>query len=944
MSEAELSTKLVSQYLKKSDWEVKENANMKRSFTHLLTYLSAKLLRSLAPKVFGERAWRLHGEGWIHIHKLPYSLYIPYCFGISTGKLLMTGIPSGHVASAPAKHLISACDHIKSTSVIISQEMSGANAFSSVDLFLAPLLAEDKKFITDEKVLKWYVKQSFEECIWDINYPYRYGYQCLSEDTEILTSEGWKKWYEVKEGDLVYTYNLEKNTIELKPVKAVHVYKYKGVMYRLSSREQDQLITPNHRIVRWCGKKSDGSSRYKLEVIEDVVSRGVSIIIPVTGECTNRDYPISDEWLKLLAWILADGTIDRNPRSYYRILIYQSKTAHYDKYLEIKNLLESLGLEYKEYDITTGFSTGVKQIKLSVASSTKVRRMFGWKDKKEVPKFLYRLSKRQARIFIETFVKGDGWVEKDKEGRVKRMRVRVTDKELADVLQALGVIAGYNVTVKEYIPKNEVSKKIQYEVSFYNTKTDTIKLVEKVPYEGIVWCVTTDNGTIIARRNGKVFITGNSPFINFFISFTASRRLLREPAVVGGKLSEEYCLGDFIDEAREIIRTICDIMLSGDAWGRPFTFPILSVFPTREIMEDEIWYYIALLTAKRGSFYFLNPNVVDPDSMFSMCCRLTIDCSKVRSRGVWTIPDETGSIGVVTINMARVGMEAVKRGDEKYIYDILYDLMRVAKYVLSIMRERYYKSMYELDLMPLAKKLGIRLENFYSTVGLVALPEFVSIVLQRPRLWYIEDRGTAKEVVKIYRDVLSFVNKVLDEWGREDNILYNVEQVPAESCSYRLAVLDYEKYPEFRSYIPVEVPMYGSEKVPFYSSQNTPSYCTWDLRLQLEIESEVQPLFTGGVMKHIFLGRELSVDEVTKFVRYITENTKIVYFSLTPVQTTCNDCGFWTTGMYSRCPKCGSENVDIWSRIVGYYRPVRMWNVGRRAEFRTRLHYMNIPI
>ncbi|RLE55448.1 MAG: anaerobic ribonucleoside-triphosphate reductase [Thermoprotei archaeon] len=608
------SMSLVEQYIKDLDWEVRENANMRRSFTHLITYLGTKVLKDYTPKVFGEKAWKLHCDGWIHIHKLPFSLLIPYCFGINTAKLLLLGLPTETVASNPAKHLISACDHIKSLTVIISQEFSGATALSAIDLYLAPLLAEDMKFIGDGRVLEWYVKQALEELTWDINYPYRYGYQ--------------------------------------------------------------------------------------------------------------------------------------------------------------------------------------------------------------------------------------------------------------------------------------------------------------------------------------------SPFVNLFINYTSSKKILDEPAIVGGKVLENTRLGDYLDYAEKLIKVYCRLLLHGDAWGRPFTFPILSIFPTKEIMESPIWEDIALLTAKRGTFYFLNPNVVNPDDMFSMCCRLTINHAKVavRCRGMWTIPDETGSIGVVTINMARIGMEAVKRGDEKYIYDLLLELLGECRKILTIMRNRYYVTMNELDMMPLAKKLGVRLENFYSTVGLVALPEFVSVVLQRPRLWYIEDRGVAKEVVKIYRDVLTFVNKVLDEWEREDNVLYNVEQVPAESASYRLAVLDYEKYPEFRSYIPVEVPMYGSEKVPFYSSQNTPSYSTWDLRLQLEIESEVQPLFTGGVMKHIFLGRELSVDEVTKFVRHITENTKIVYFSLTPVQTTCNDCGFWTTGMYTRCPKCGSAKVDIWSRIVGYYRPVRMWNIGRRAEFRTRQHYMNIPI
>lgn len=590
---------LIEEYLGQDDWRVKENSNMNYSLQGLNFHVSSSVVaRYWLEKLYPQEVAQAHKEGDFHIHDL--GSLSPYCVGWDLYDLLMRGFGGvyGKVESSPPKHFRSALGQIVNFFYTLQGESAGAQAFSNFDTLLAPFVRYDK--LTYEEV-----KQCMQEFLFNVNVPTRVGFQCLSEDTEILTPSGWKKWNEVNEGDLIYTFNLEKGTLELAEVTYVFRRPYEGFMYNLKNRNQDQLISPGHRVVR----QVFNSDKFALQPIEELLDFKSPLPIPVAGSNVNEDYPISDDELRLCAWVLSEGSIEKDGSK--RVSIYQSKEKHPENYEEIKALLERLNLSYTEREQESWGKC--LHIRLSPESSKFVHALIG-NPKKILPSFLYQLSERQARLFIETYAKGDGWVEGG------RIRIITTDKDFADGLQAIGVLAGYNVSVREREPEGN-TKKLRYELTFTQTRTDYIQKIDKVPYSGIIWSVHTKNETVIARRAGQVFITGNTPFTNLTFDLKPSKLYAKVNVIIGGKPQEET-YEEFHKEMSMINRAFCELMMAGDAKGRIFTFPI----PTYNITKDFDWDnpdYEPLweMTRKYGIPYFANfvNSDMDPDDARSMC-------------------------------------------------------------------------------------------------------------------------------------------------------------------------------------------------------------------------------------------------------------------------------------------------------------------------------------
>ncbi|RLI36790.1 hypothetical protein DRO60_05290 [Candidatus Bathyarchaeota archaeon] len=228
------------------------------------------------------------------------------------------------------------------------------------------------------------------------------------------------------------------------------------------------------------------------------------------------------------------------------------------------------------------------------------------------------------------------------------------------------------------------------------------------------------------------------------------------------------------------------------------------------------------------------------------------------------------------------------------------------------------------------------LAGHFSTLGLVGLPEMAANLMRDADLWVDCEARAVREAIGLEKRVVSFVREVAEEFEAEDDCLYNVEEVPAESTAYRFALSDLERFKEEFSRGEVFIPMHDG--TPYYSNSIVPYYAPVPLPDRVRWEAEVQPEFTGGVMMHIFLDESPDPEALKKLVRRIAERTKIVYFSITPTIAVCRRCGWQAVGLFDKCPRCGAP-VDLWSRIVGYYRPLRNWNVGKRAEFRRRVHY-----
>lgn len=904
-------TDLIKEYIERNDWRVNENSNMAYSLQGLNYYLYSTLVaRYWLENIYPKDIAKAHQEGDFHIHDLG-SLSV-YCVGWDLEDLLLRGFGGveGKIASKPAKHFRTALGQIVNFMFTLQGEAAGAIAFSNFDTFLAPFIAYDGLTYKE-------VKQALQEFIFNLNIPTRTGFQCLSEDTEILTPEGWKKYYEVNEGDLIYTFNLERKQIEIKQVDYVHRSHYKGIMYNLKNGNQDQLISPGHRVVR----QIFNSDKFILQTIEEILELSSPIAIPTSGNNINFDYPISDDELKLVAWVLSEGSIEKN-------------REHYE---EIVTLLKNLNLEYSEREqIGWGKST---HIRLLPKPSKVVHRILNSKEK-AFPSFLYKLSQRQAKLFIETYTKGDSWYEKG------RIRVVTTREDFAQGLSAIGVLASFNVSVRKRKPRSNESRKDQYEITFTNTKTDYIQKIDKVDYEGIIWSVHTENETVIAKRNGQVFITGNTPFTNLSFDLIVPQDLKDKKVIIGGERKEAK-YDEFQKEMDMLNEAFAEVMLEGDANGRIFTFPI----PTYSITKDFPWEKSTLrkiweMTAKYGTPYFSNfvNSDLDPSDVRSMCCRLRLSNSEVKQKlltftlqtsnksvdelkhrggGLFGANPLTGAIGVVSINLPRIGYLS-KNEDE--FFERLAFLMDLAKESLETKR-RVLEDLTHKNLYPYSKYYlsgvyeltGQYWGNHFSTIGIVGMHETCINLLGEG----IETSAGREFAIK----VLEFMRERLLKYQKETNNLYNLEATPAEGTSYRLARIDKMQFKDIYT---------SGETEPFYTnSTQLPVNHSTDPFEVLEHQDKLQSLYTGGTVLHIFLGEAIEdINLVKEAVRLISSNYHLPYFTLTPTFSICPEHGY-IRGEKKNCPYCGKE-TEIYSRVVGYYRPVKSWNRGKQEEFRLR--------
>ena len=424
-----------------------------------------------------------------------------------------------------------------------------------------------------------------------------------------------------------------------------------------------------------------------------------------------------------------------------------------------------------------------------------------------------------------------------------------------------------------------------------------------------------------------------TPFTNVTLNLNVPEFMKDEPVIFGGAaLDDAY--GDMQEEMDMFNIAFAEVMAEGDAKGRVFTFPI----PTYNITNDFDWdspvsQKIFEVTAKYGTPYFSNfiNSDMSPEDVRSMCCRLRIDNRMLRKRGggFFGANPLTGSIGVVTLNIPRLGYLA---RDEDDFFERLDELMVLAKDSLEIKRkilERFTdKGLYPYSrhyLRFVKEFYGSYWKNHFSTIGLVGMNEAI--------LNLFGCNIATPEGTKFAVKTLNFMREKLLEFQEETGNMFNLEATPAEGTSYRLARIDKRKYPD----IIVANEAYLSEGVePFYTnSTQLPVDYTGDLFEALEHQDNLQPLYTGGTVFHIFLGERIfswkSAAELVKKVSYVAH---VPYYTLTPTFSICESHGY-ISGEHKTCPQCGAK-CEVYSRIVGYLRPVDQWNDGKQAEFNIR--------
>ena len=417
-----------------------------------------------------------------------------------------------------------------------------------------------------------------------------------------------------------------------------------------------------------------------------------------------------------------------------------------------------------------------------------------------------------------------------------------------------------------------------------------------------------------------------APFSNITLDWTVPHDLKDEYAIIGGKRMD-FTYGDCKAEMDMVNKAFIEIMIEGDANGRGFQYPI----PTYSITRDFDWSetennkLLFEMTSKYGTPYFSNyvNSDMEPSDVRSMCCRLRLDLRELRKKsgGFFGSGESTGSVGVVTINMPRIAYLAQ---DEADFYKRLDHMMDVAARSLKVKRTIITKLLDE-GLYPYTKRYLGTFNNHFSTIGLVGMNE-VGLNAK----WLGKDM-THKETQEFSKDVLNHMRERLSDYQEMYGDLYNLEATPAESTSYRLAKHDRKHYPDIRC---------ASEgTTPYYTnSSHLPVSYTDDIFTALDIQDELQTLYTSGTVFHAFLGEKLpDWRAAASIVRKIAENYRLPYYTLSPIYSVCRDHGYIAGEQYT-CPTCGKE-TEVYSRITGYYRPVKNWNDGKAQEYKERKTY-----
>jgi len=862
----------VNEYLDRSDWRVAANANQGYSLGGLILNSAGKMIANYwLSHVYPPEIGTAHREGDLHIHDL--DMLAGYCAGWSLRTLLhegLNGVP-GKVEAGPPRHLSSAVGQIVNFLGTLQNEWAGAQAFSSFDTYMAPYVRKDRLDYAQ-------VRQAIQELIYNLNVPSRWGCQCVDEETECLTENGWKRHDQIIKGEKIATVDWRDNRLEYLEPLAITAYDFDGEMYVLLNRTQEQWVTPRHKVMR---KLFNSDNRWVLEDIEEVAELKSPVIVPNAWETTSV-HEVDDNLVELLTWVVSEGNFDFNDGR-RRVSLWQS-TGKRDNAAAIEGVLTELGLSWHERLQTGTYANHpVCRYRLNAEGSELVLR---YTPRKCVPPLIRTLSARQIRLFLDTYIRGDGSVEPN-----GRTRIYTNDRENLDALQELCVLAGYGSTVYTRADSGV------HVLNVVRNRETYIQLIQRRAYRGKVWCPTTRNGTFIARRRGKTFVTGNTPFTNLTFDWVCPEDLREQVPVIGGE-EQPFTYGDLQAEMDLINRAYIEVMTSGDVKGRIFTFPI----PTYNITADFPWESenadrLFAMTARYGLPYFQNfiNSELTPNMVRSMCCRLQLDLRELlkRGNGLFGSAEQTGSIGVVTINCARLGH--LYPSDEAELHARLDALLEIARNSLEIKRKVIQRHM-DQGLFPYTKRFLGTLRNHFSTIGVNGINEMIRNFTRDA-----DDITSAQGRVIAVR-FLDRLRAQMVAFQEQTGHMYNLEATPAEGTTYRFAKEDCKRYPDIIQSGPPEAPYYTN-------SSQLPVGHTDDPFQALALQEELQSKYTGGTVLHLYMSEHISsVEACKRLVKRSLTNFRLPYITVTPIFSICPKHGY-LPGEHEFCPTCDAELI-----------------------------------
>ena len=417
------------------------------------------------------------------------------------------------------------------------------------------------------------------------------------------------------------------------------------------------------------------------------------------------------------------------------------------------------------------------------------------------------------------------------------------------------------------------------------------------------------------------------PFSNLTFDIKVPSTLRGDNVIIGGKMmAEKY--GDFQAEMDLFNKAFCDVMLAGDAHGRVFTFPIPTLNITKDFdWDSEVVDAFMQITCKYGIPYFANyiNSDLSPEDAVSMCCRLRLDTTELRKRGggLFGSNPMTGSIGVYTINLPRIGYLSSSMSEFK---SRLWRLVQIGKTSLEIKR-KIIEDQSERGLYPYAthylrnikERTGEYWYNHFNTIGILGMNEACENFMGKDL--------TTPEGQKFALEIMHYLRELMVEIQQETGHFYNLEASPAEGASYRMAAIDKERYPDIIT---------AGVDTPYYTnSSQLPVGYTDDIFEMMELQDELQSLYTGGTVQHLYLGEKIDDIAVCKnLIKKIFTKYKMPYISITPTFSICSEHGY-LAGEHFTCPECGKD-AEVWSRVTGYLRPVQNYHIGKKEEYKER--------
>lgn len=422
------------------------------------------------------------------------------------------------------------------------------------------------------------------------------------------------------------------------------------------------------------------------------------------------------------------------------------------------------------------------------------------------------------------------------------------------------------------------------------------------------------------------------PFSNLTMNVTIPENLKHEPVIIGGQYMDKT-YGEFQKESDMINKAFCEVMYEGDAHGRTFTFPIPTLNVTKELdWDSEVINDYMKITCKYGTPYFANyvNSDLSPDDALSMCCRLRLDLKELRKRGGGLFGSNplTGSVGVVTINLPRIGYKANNieefKAMVKEVADKAKQSLEIKRKVIEEQTERGLYPYCARYLRNAKERFGDYWHNHFSTIGVIGMNEALLNLIGKDL--------TTDEGQKIALDVMNYLRELITGYQEETGHVYNLEATPAEGVSYRLAKIDREKYGK-------DIITAGEETPYYTNSTQLPVSYTDDIFRTLDLQDDLQCTYTGGTVLHLYLGQSIEDPEVAKkLIKKAFATHKMPYISITPTFSVCPEHGYIKGEEFS-CPTCGHE-TEVWSRVVGFIRPINNFHVGKRQEYKERKKYV----